>query len=86
MNEVKITREQFDHLESIRYDLPQRTLYIVEKIIRGKYAVTEETTYFTYKDKWHYYLVFEADEIPSNKVKFKTIVDRLTEGELNEFH
>lgn len=84
MNEMKITREQYEHLESIRYDLPQRSLYIKDKIIRDQYEITDETTFFTYKDKWHYYLCFDAEEIVTGKWKPKSIVDRLRDEKLKE--
>ena len=60
LNEVKITEAQFNHLESIRYDLPQKYLY-AQKILDPRYKITPETTFVAYKDKWHYYLVFECE-------------------------
>lgn len=60
LNEVKITEEQFNYLENIRYDLPKKFKYI-SKFLHPRYKITEETTFITYKDKWHYYLVFESD-------------------------
>jgi len=60
LHEIKITEEQYNHIESIRYDLPQKFRY-VSKILSPKYKITEETTFITYKDPWHFYLVFECD-------------------------
>lgn len=66
LNEVKITEEQFNHLESIRYDLPQKFLY-VKKILNPKYQITEDTVFVTYKDTRHFYLVFESEIVEADK-------------------
>ena len=72
LNEVKITEAQFNHLESIRYDLPQKYLY-ASKILNPRYKITKETTFVTYKDKWNYYLVFECEVEPSKKLNISIV-------------
>ncbi len=80
LNEVKITEAQFNHLESIRFDLPQKFLY-ASKILNPRYKITPETTFVTYKDNLHYYLVFECEVEPSKKLNIG-----IAKENDNEFH
>ena len=74
LNEVKITQEQFNRLESIRYDLPQKFLYI-KRFLHPKYLITEDTVFVTYKDSVHFYLVFESEIVETKKEFSVSLID-----------
>ena len=78
LNEVRITSEQFNHINRIRFDFPQKFLYI-NNLFGSKYFLTEETVFVTYQDTRNYYLVFEAEEKPSTKIRPSSILDKLKE-------
>ena len=88
MEEVKITKEQFDKVNKLQYELEKKFNYISKEIICGKYEISPGTTFFTYKDSQHYYLVFEGEKILSSKIKPFSVLDRKEQikGEQHEFY
>ena len=66
--EIKISKNEFDIINQFRYDLDRKYDYITSVIIGRKYEVTKETTFITYQDSRHYYLVFEGVKILSGKI------------------
>lgn len=75
MCEVKITKEQFDYLQSVWHNTNKKMPYI-EKILKERYEYTNDVTFITYKDSHYYYLVFEGKEKPSSKIKPSSIMDK----------
>lgn len=77
MEEVKITKEDYDKINKHRYDREWKYNYI-NKLIGHKYIFTEDTTFVTYEDKHFYYLVFDGIKKESGKIQPSSIVDRIT--------
>ena len=75
MEEIKLTKEQFDKVNKLQYEFAKKYNYISTEIICGKYEISPDTTFFTYKDSRNYYLVFEGREILSSKIKPSSILD-----------
>ena len=75
MCEVKITKEQFDYLQSVWHNDNKKIPYI-EKILKDRYKCANDVTFITYKDSHYYYLVFEGEEKSSSKIKPSSILDK----------
>ena len=75
MEEIKITKEQFNKVNRLQYDLCNKYDYISKEIICDKYEITPETTFFTYKDTKNYYLVFNGVKRQSTKIQPSSILD-----------
>ena len=78
MEEVKITKEDFDKINKHQYDLVWKYNY-VNKLIGHKYIFTADTTFVTYKDNHFHYLVFDGIKRESTKIQPSSIVDSITE-------
>lgn len=74
MKEIKITKTQYDYIESLKYNLSKKTKYILEEVLRNSSNIDESTTFFVYKDSMYYYLVYES-EISLEKNKKEKIFD-----------
>lgn len=74
MCEVKISKEQFEYLNSVWYVETKKHRYIKE-ILGDKYEYPEDTTFITYKDSSNYYLVFEGAKKTSQKFKPSLILN-----------
>ena len=79
MIEVKITKEQFDYINSVRYKNEKKFQYI-SNILGDRYEYNSDTVFITYADTYNYYLVFEGSKKPSNKIQPSRITDRLKEN------
>lgn len=77
MHEVKITQNQYDYLERIRYDQVKKFNYI-SKFLHPKYQINEDTVFFTYQDAHYHYLVFESEVIESGKIPPSKIIKKET--------
>lgn len=75
MCEVKISKEQFDYLNSVWYVDTKKNRYIKD-ILNNKYDYPEDVTFITYKDTRNYYLVFEGERKHSSKIQPSLITDR----------
>lgn len=75
MHEVKITQNQYDYLERIRYDRAKKFNYI-SKFLHPKYQINENTVFFTYRDAHYRYLVFESEVIESGKIPPSRIIKK----------
>lgn len=80
MQEVKITKEQFDHINRFRYDQEKKYKYILNHVLGSLYSFTEDTVFITYNDPHNYYLVFDGEKLPSEKIQPSSIVERRTHG------
>lgn len=80
MEEVKITKEDFDKINKHRYDSEWKYNFI-NNLIGHKYIFTHDTTFVTYKDNHSYYLVFEGSKKESKKIQPSSIVDALIKKE-----
>lgn len=79
MQEVKITKKQFDKINELQYELEKKYDYISTKVIPDKYVIAQDTVFFTYQDAWNYYLCFDGTEIPNNKIKPSSWLDQRRE-------
>lgn len=76
MQEVKITKKQFDRINELQYELKKKYDYISTTVIPNKYVISEETVFFTYQDKVAFYLCFDGEEIPNGKFKPSSWIPR----------
>lgn len=74
MKEVKITKAQYDYIESLRYNRNKKAKYIIEEVLCNSKNLNEDTTFFVYKDSMYYYLVYES-EISLEEIKKEKIFD-----------
>lgn len=74
MCEVKITKEQFDYLQSVWHNANKKASYI-ETILEDKYEYVNDVTFITYKDAHYYYLVFEGQKKPSSRIQPSSITN-----------
>ena len=80
MQEVKITKEQFDHINRFRYDQEKKYKYILNHVLGPHYSFTEDTVFITYNDTHNYYLVFDGEKLPSGKIQPTSITGRSNNG------
>lgn len=68
MTEIKISEDQYNKIEKLRYDVSAKYKYVINNILYDKYNVNENTVFFAYKDSRHFYLVFEGEIISNGKI------------------
>ena len=72
MQEVKISKQHFDRINELQYDIQKKYDYISKQVIPNQYEISKDTVFFTYQDVRYYYLCFDGEEIVTGKIKLSS--------------